>query len=106
MMRNALSTLAAVVIAVVLAPFLAFCWYGFMVIFGNVIVTNNWDKASWWKPTGYYAVGALFVGVGLFLLAADVFLGFLLRQVFMGDLGRGRSSSRGGVVSGVRPRAW
>lgn len=104
-MRNALSTLAAVVIAAVLAPFFAFGWYGFMTIFAHLLVVDRWDEASWWKPAGYYAVGALFVGVGILLLVADVFLGFVLRQVFMGDLSRaGRSHEE--VSPGARPRAW
>lgn len=104
-MRNAVSTLVAVVITVALAPFLALAWYGFMVIFGHLFVAGQWDGASWWKPAGYYAVGTLFVGVGIFLLVADVFLGFVLRQVFMGDLSRaGRSTEE--VTPGARPRAW
>lgn len=104
-MRNALSTLAAVVIATVLAPFFAYGWYFFMVMFGHLLVVGRWDEASWWKPGGYYAVGALFVGVGIFLLVADVLVGFFLRQVFMGDLIRaGRSIEK--ISPGARPRAW
>ncbi len=105
MIRNALSTLAAVFAAVVLTPFLAYAWYGFMVIFANLFVQGQWDRASWWKPTGYYVVGALFVGVGLLLLIADVFIGVFLRQVFMGDLSRDRGSTEE-AAPGVRPRAW
>jgi len=105
MMRNAVSTLAAVAIALILAPFLAYAWFGFMVIFSSVLVVGRWEEASWWKPIGYYAVGVLFVGVGLVLLVADVFLGVMFRQLFMGDLGRERRSTDE-VAPGPRPRAW
>lgn len=86
--HGASSILVTVAVSLILFPMFFFVWFVIVSVFANIFIVSRWDEASWWKPIGYYATGALFILLAMLFLFVDIKVGIRV----------GRSISRGKLV--------